>query len=259
MTKPPLFFIHGMWSTPKIWDWMRERYEARGYRVAAPTLPFHDADPQDAPDPLLASTSVQDYADALLAEVRELDQKPVIVGHSMGGMLAQQIAAAHGAAGLVLLSPAPTAQTSSLALSPLRTLLGVTTTANWWRSPTRIDEERARWGIFNNVPETETRSALGDLVWDSGRVLFQISMPFADSSKGTQVDYDLLTMPAAVVVGNEDRITPVGTARATARKLKGAVDYRELDGIGHWLFHPPVRETVADEIDRLLQRVEGRS
>ena len=256
MTKPPLFFIHGMWSTPVVWTWLKERFEARGYQVHAPALPYHDAAPGADPEPALATTGVQDYVEALLAEARRLDRPPVIAGHSMGGMLAQKVAEAHGAAGLLLLAPAPTAQTHSLGLSPLRTTFGVTKRGGWWKSPTKIDPDRARWGIFNGVPVPETEEALSQLVWDSGRVLYQISMPFADRSKATRVDYNSLTMPASVVVGEQDRITPVAVARATARRLQGMVDYRELEGVGHWLFHDPVRETVAAEMDQLLARVE---
>lgn len=254
MEKPPLFFIHGMWATPKVFDWLKQRYEARGHRVFTPALPFHDVDPAAPPEPLLATTGVRDYVDALLAAGREVGEVPIIVGHSMGGMLAQKVAAAQGARALALLAPAPTAQTSSLSINSLRTLTGVATTNKWWKSATKIDAERARWGIFNNVPPTDTAEALSELVWDSGRVLLQMSMPFADKQRSTEVDYDRLDMPALVMIGDEDRITPVATARRTARRLTGEVDYVELPGVGHWLFHHPVRERLAEELDRLIER-----
>jgi len=254
MTKPPLFFIHGMWSTPHVWNWFAARYRAAGHRVEAPALPYHDVDPAAPPSPILATIGVQDYVDALLAAVRELPETPVIVGHSMGGMLAQKVAETSGARGLVLLSPAPTAATQSLAVAPLRTVLGVTTKKNWWKSPTKIDAERARWGIFNNVPPEIASDEINKLVWDSGRVLFQLSMPWADKSRSAHVDYGSLDMPALVVVGDRDRITPVATSRATARELSGTTDYREIAGAGHWLFHDPVREQVAAEVDSFLKQ-----
>lgn len=254
MNKPPLFFIHGMWSTPHVWAWFADRYRGAGYSVEAPALPFHDIEPSSPPSAMLSTIGVQDYVDALLAAVRELPEPPVIVGHSMGGMLAQKVAEGSGAKGLVLLSPAPTAATQSLAVAPLRTVLGITTKRSWWRSPTRIDAERARWGLFNGVPPEIANDEIGKLVWDSGRVLFQISMPWADRSRATTVDYARLDMPALVVVGDCDRITPVATARATARALRGTTDYREIAGSGHWIFHDPVREKVAAEIDAFLSQ-----
>jgi pimeloyl-ACP methyl ester carboxylesterase len=256
MDKPPLFLIHGMWSTPHVWDWFAERYREQGHVVAAPALPYHDVDPAAPPSPLLSTIGVQDYVDALLAALRELPERPVIVGHSMGGMLAQKVAEAAGARGLVLLSPAPTASAQNLAVAPLRTVFGIATSKNWWKSPIKIDPERARWGIFNEVPAPVAEEEIGKLVWDSGRVLFQISMPWADKSRATRVDYSRLDMPALVVVGDRDRITPIATARATARNLTGTVDYREVSGAGHWLFHDPVRDRVAAEIDRFLDSLD---
>ncbi len=256
MNTPPLFFIHGMWSTPHVWDWFKARYEAAGHTVLAPVLPYHDIDPDAPPATILATLGVEDYVDSLLAALRELPEKAVIIGHSMGGLLAQRVAEIAGARGLVLLSPSPTASTQSLAFAPLRTLLGVTKpNKKWWRLPTKIDAERARWGIFNTVPADITAAEIDRLVWDSGRALFQISMPWADKSRATRVDYSKLDMPALVIVGDQDRITPVAVSRATARQLSGVTDYREIPGAGHWLFHDPVRERVADEIDMFLTRL----
>ena len=47
---------------------------------------------------------------------------------------------------------------------------------------------------------------------------------------------------------------PIAIARATARALPGEVDYRELPGVGHWLFHEPVVNRVVEEMDIFLKR-----
>jgi pimeloyl-ACP methyl ester carboxylesterase len=80
-------------------------------------------------------------------------------------------------------------------------------------------------------------------------------MPWADKTHATRVDYNRLSMPALVVVGDRDRITPIATARATARALTGHTDYREIAGAGHWLFHDPVRDKVAAEMDSFLRQI----
>lgn len=249
---PPLFFIHGMWSTPACFDGLRARLETAGHATHAPALPFHDLGPDAAPPAALGELGLGDYVDFLVREVSRLDAAPVIVGHSMGGTLAQLVAERVQPAGLILLSPGPTAETASLGLSPIRTVLGVTTKPGWWKKPTLIDRERALWGIYNEVPPDIAQREIDALVWDSGRVLFQMSLPWADSAKAARVDYARLAMPSLVLVGDRDRITPVAIARATARQLAGRVDYRELTGTGHWLFHAPVVDRVAAEMTGFL-------
>lgn len=253
MTRPPLFFVHGMWSRPRVWDGLRAHFEALGHATHAPALPFHDAEPGDPPAPQLGEIGIGDYVGFLIEQVRQLPEPPVIVGHSMGGMLAQLVAERVQPAALVLLSPAPTATTASLAIAPLRTTFGVTTQKGWWKKPTLIDRDRARWGIFNEVPVDIAEREIDALIPDSGRVLFQTAMPWADPAKGAKVDYARLAMPALVLVGDRDRITPVSTARATARQLAGRVDYVELPGVGHWIFHEPVVDRVAREIDGFVK------
>jgi pimeloyl-ACP methyl ester carboxylesterase len=97
MNKPPIVFIHGMWSTPHVWAWFKAHYEAAGHVCHAPALPYHDVNPAESPSPILSTIGVQDYVDALLAAVRDLPEKGIIIGHSMGGMLAQKLAEAAGA------------------------------------------------------------------------------------------------------------------------------------------------------------------
>ncbi len=81
--------IHGMWCGPWIWDNYRRVFEAEGYHCVTTTLPYHAMDPRGVPDPRLGTASLLDYAEALEQEVKQLGAKPILMGHSMGGLLAQ--------------------------------------------------------------------------------------------------------------------------------------------------------------------------
>jgi pimeloyl-ACP methyl ester carboxylesterase len=234
--KPPLVFIHGYWSTPATFARLKARFEADGYAVHAPALPYHDRDASLAPSPEIGSLTVEDYARFLGAEIDRLEAPPVIIGHSMGGMLAQIVAARLPHRGLVLLSTAATATTMVPSLATVRTMGGVMRRWGWWAAPTRIAEKPALWGIYNGVPDDIARAEYAAHVWDSGRVLAEMTLPSLSATRATTVDYRRLDRPALVVVGTEDRITVPGIARATARKLCGKVDYHEIAGAGHWLF-----------------------
>ena len=234
--KPPLVFIHGYWSTPATFARLKPRFEAEGHTVLAPALPYHDRDPSLPPAAEIGTLTIEDYARFLVAEIARLDAPPVIIGHSMGGLLAQIVAARVPHVGLVLLSTAATASTMVPSLDTVRTMGGLMLNWGWWQAPTQIAEKPALWGIYNGVPDDIARAEYAAHVWDSGRVLAEMTLPGLSATGATKVDYRRLDKPALVIVGTEDRTTVPGISRATARKLTGTVDYQEIAGAGHWLF-----------------------
>ena len=259
MSLPAVLMIHGMWSRPSTYTTLRAELEKAGIQSAAVTLPCHDIAPGSPPPAALSTTRLADYVEALEREAGKLDGPVVVLGHSLGGLLAQLLAERIDPKGLILLSTAPSAQAGAMGtaftLSAMRTLWEVAGGWGWWNEPTLIDEESARAGIFNGVPEAEVRPALAELTWDSGAVLAQISAPFLDSDKGSRVRYERLTMPSLVITGLEDRIVPAAVSRNTARLLASAgsrVDYEEWPNTGHWLFHDAARPKLAASIARFV-------
>ncbi len=250
--KPPILCCHGLWATPATFARLKPRLEALGHQVVAPALPLHDRDPALPPLAEVGALTVEDYARFLVAEVAKLPAPPILIGHSMGGALAQIVAARVPHAGLVLLSTAATAATPAFGLDPLRTMAGVVTKWGWWHSPTRIDLGPALWGIYNGVPDAIARAEYDGLVWDSGRVIAEMTLPGLSKTGATRVDYARLDQPALVIVGSADRITVPGISRATARKLRGIVDYHEIAGAGHWLFWGDLEARVGDYIEDWL-------
>jgi len=252
--KPPLVFIHGYWSTPATFARLKARYEANGHAVHAPALPYHDRDPSLPPPPEVGTLTIEDYVRFLVAEIAAFDTPPVIIGHSMGGMLAQIVAARMPHVGLVLLSTAPTAMTQAVSLDTVRTMGGVMLHWGWWAAPTQIAEKPALWGVYNGVPDDIARAELAGQVWDSGRVLAEMVLPTLSATGATRVDYRRLDKPALVIVGTEDRTTVPGIARATARRLCGKVDYHEIPGAGHWLFWGATELKVGGLIGEWLEQ-----
>jgi pimeloyl-ACP methyl ester carboxylesterase len=111
-----IVMIHGMWGGGWYWNNYVRYFEARGYRCIAPTLRYHDVDPDWDPHPHLGTTSLIDYVDNLENETADLKDPPILMGHSMGGLLALMLASRIQAKALVLLAPA--SPYGIMALSP---------------------------------------------------------------------------------------------------------------------------------------------
>ena len=100
--------IHGSWGRGEQLAPARAAFEERGYTAHTPTLRHHEL-PLHEGAMKIASLSLRDYTDDLVAFVNSLDSPPLLIGHSMGGLLAQLVAARTRQAGLVAACPAPAA------------------------------------------------------------------------------------------------------------------------------------------------------
>jgi pimeloyl-ACP methyl ester carboxylesterase len=241
--------IHGMWVGGWVWDDYKRFFEATGYRCVAPTLRYHDAPPSGRPDPRLGTTSLLDYAEDIEKEIRALDTPPIVMGHSMGGLLAQMLASRGLASAAVLLAPAPPAGITALHLSTIRGFVSVFLTWGFWRKPVRQTFGEASNTALHTLPMEKQKEIYSRFVYESGRAAFEIGLPLLDRRGAAKVDATRVTCPMLVVVGARDRMTPPSVARKVARRYRAAATYKEFPDHTHWLVGEsgrPVAEYVAE-------------
>jgi pimeloyl-ACP methyl ester carboxylesterase len=255
-----LFMIHGMWGGPWCFDEYRSFLEARGHRCVVAALPYHDVDPHAPPDPHLGTTSLLDYAKALEQEIRALDVRPILVGHSLGGLLAQMLGSRGLAEALVLLAPAAPAGIFAVRPSVVWAFRSILTTWASWRKPIRQTFDEAVYSAFHLVPESARHAIFDRFVAESGRVAFEVGEWMFDACGASRVDERKVTCPVLVIVGTEDRMTPVGVVRRVAQKYAPVVTYREFADHAHWLVGEPGWGEIAEYVDAWLRLLpEGRT
>ena len=107
--KTPVVFVHGLWLLPNSWDRWRTFFEEEGYATLAPGWP-DDPDTVDEakrhPE-VFAHKSIGQIADHFEDVLTKLNEKPVVIGHSFGGLLTQILAGRGCAAVAVAIDPAP--------------------------------------------------------------------------------------------------------------------------------------------------------
>ena len=243
-----IFMIHGMWGGGWYWKPYRSVLEAAGWRCIAPTLPFHDMAPDATPDPRLGTTSLLDYVASLESEIAQLDEQPVIMGHSMGGLLAQMLAARDRARALVLLAPASPAGILAMRPSVLRSFLSMHMTWGFWRKPMRLTFAEAVYSMLHLLPEHQQRQAFDRFVYESGRAASEIGYWFLDCQHASQVDAAKVRCPILVIAGREDRITPATVVTRVAARYGDRATLKVLPSHAHWLIAEPGWQKVAENV-----------
>jgi pimeloyl-ACP methyl ester carboxylesterase len=255
MMPASVVLIHGMWCGPWAWDRYAGFLEQRGWRCLRPALRYHDVEPAAAPDPRLGQVSLLDYAADLETLVRALNEPPVLVGHSMGGLLALMLAARGLARAAVLLTPAWPRGINGLTPAVIRSFLGVILRPRFWRNPVRLGLRGATYAMLGSLPPEERRGIYERLVHESGRAIAEIGLWFLDPRRASRVDASAVSCPVLLVAAAEDRLTPASAVRRTAALLGTGATLRELPGFQHWVVGAPGWEKVAGLVaDWLVER-----
>jgi len=214
--------IHGMWGQGPRWKAFGDALEQAGHEVHRLALRHHDVDPADPPPKGLGATSLLDYADDLEAEIAKLGEKPILVSHSMGALLAQMLAARGVARGAILLTPAPPsgwpATLILLMPSVLRIFFWTIVTKALFFRPHRPSLKSASWSFLNGLDPAAQKEEHAALVHESGRVVFEIAFWYLDPKRASRVRASDVTCPTLTVAAGHDRITPAASVRATARR-----------------------------------------
>ena len=242
--------IHGMWGTPEMWRPWRDFLGTRGWQTIAPALRHHDAPPLQAPA-ALGATSLNDYVTDLEARMRALPEKPVVIGHSMGGLIALLLCARGVASKGVLLTPAPPSSVFAIRPPNFMAFSRIQMNWGWWRKPHRPTEREALRYAFNTTPAAQARPLYETFVHESGRALFEIAFPWLDGTKAAKVDPGDIKVPLMFVGAQEDQLVPPGVVRRTAQRFPGSV-HREYPDQGHWVLGQPGWQTIAEDVVQWL-------
>ncbi len=260
--RQPVVLVHGLWLLQSSWDAWKTYLKDRGYAAVAVDWPGDEptVEAARAHDDTLAGTSVRDVADHVQEVIESLERKPVVIGHSFGGLLVQILAGRGLAAGTVAIDPAPSQGVLPLPFSSLKAALPVLgNPLNRGRTVT-LSFEEFRYGFANAVPEEEAR-ALYDTFHTAapGRPLFQAATanlnPWA-RTKATKRNAD--RGPLLVVTGENDNIVPFAMANAAfklqRRNKHHATEIVEIPGVGHSLVIDSHWREVADAALAFLAR-----
>lgn len=237
-------FIHGMWSNNQVAEPMRKYFEHSGVRFHSPNLPRH-GEPFDHSQAQLSS---RDYVNAIkqFIENKKFSNPPSLVGHSMGGLIAQIVASEIEVDALVLLNSTGPAGVNHIYLDQLRCIFPFLGTVNFWNKVHLPDFEFARRRIFNLFSDQEAREIYDALVYESGRCVGEVAFWFGDPQRATRINGEV-SGRKILVVGGQDRLVSPNVSKKLAKRYPDA-ELRIYPNHGHWLFGEPGDDAIYRDI-----------
>lgn len=246
----PVMFVHGAWHGPWCWEENFMGYFAeRGFDCYALGMRGHG---RSSCDGFFHLSSVEDYVADLAAAVERLDDEPVLVGHSMGGLVVQRYLETHRAPAAVLLASVPPKGVLRFVLRVARrhprAFLKYVVTQNP-RAAVETPELVCDLFFSPDTPSDRLGSYFSRIGTESQRAALEmmaLRFPRAGRVSGT---------PVLVLGAARDRVFSPGEVRATGRAYGVAAEI--FEDMAHDMMLEPGWEAVADRIiDWLRERVE---
>ena len=240
--RPSVLCVHGMFGGAWQFDDWLPLLADRGYEVRALNLRGHHG---SRPVPNLGKVSMRDFLDDALEVARALGD-PVVLGHSMGGLIAQKMAEAGAVRAAVLLCAGPPRGILATSL----TLIGRQLKhlpAMLGSRPLYFDRSDADWLMFNRTPKPMADAIFERLVPESGTAGREMSFG------SVAVDQTRVQCPILSVTSSDDRFLVPRIGRALAKKY--AAEQFVANGNAHMVISEPGWEKVAARVLDWLDRV----
>jgi pimeloyl-ACP methyl ester carboxylesterase len=248
MQTKTILFIHGMYMNSLCWEKWVAHFQARGYRCVAPDWPGREQPPdvlrKNHPDPQLGQLTLSRVLEHYVHTISALDEKPALVGHSMGGLAVQLLLQSDLAAAGVAIDSAPP--------------MGVLTTrwpflkSNWphitpfvsQSSPIEMTFERFQYTFVNTLPSSEQQAAYERYVVPESRRVPHESLT-------ARIDFKKPHPPLLLIAGSADNLIPPSLNKTNYARYKNSpseTDFKVFAGRTHFIIGQKGWQEVADYI-----------
>lgn len=240
-----IVLVHGLFVNPKSWEDWKAWFEQKGYTVHTPANPSHAGDPASLranPDAALGTVNFEDVIHNLVRFIDALPEKPILIGHSLGGLAVQKlISMGKGVAGVLIDGAAPAGI--------------VTTKWSFWKSNFTVINflkgnrpfyPTKKWFHYT-FGNTLTRAG-SDEVFDKYVVPESRNIARGTLKAFAKIDFTKPHAPLLFIAGEKDHIIPASLNKKNFNAYKHAGSkrkYKEFEGRSHYTVGEKGWEEVA--------------
>lgn len=230
-----LLFIHGMFMNPKSWSGWVRFFGERGYLCHTLAWPGHEGEPSElrkAPPETLKTLELHDVVQQHREYIDRLSERPLLVGHSVGGLITQILVNEDRAHAAVALDSAPPQHIFVASWSFLKTNLPVINPFAG-REPYLFTVEDFQYAFCNTMTLDETRDVYEALVCPESRGVAR-----SVAGKDARIDFKKPHAPLLLIGGEKDNIVPWQINEKTFKAYEDTDSPREfklLPGRTHFL------------------------
>jgi non-heme chloroperoxidase len=238
----PVVFVHGLWLLPSSWDNWVTLFEEGSYVGLTPSWPDDPETVEEArahPD-VLAKKTLKQVADHTTEIIDALDKKPVVIGHSTGGLLAQMLAGRGLSAATVAIDPGVFRGVLPLPASVLRGVGPFLVDPRTRGRAITLTFDQFKYGWANALDEKEARE-LYDRFHVAGSGISLVQMGNANLNPWTEAKVNTENPdrgPLLIIDGEQDHTVPWAIANAAYKKQKrnpGVTEIVKIPNRGHAL------------------------
>jgi pimeloyl-ACP methyl ester carboxylesterase len=262
--RTPVVFIHGLWLHGASWGPWLELFRDAGYEPVAPGWPGEQPTVEETraqPD-LVANLSIDDVTAHYAEIIGSLDAKPVIIGHSFGGLFAEKLLGQGLGVAAVAIDPAQIKGVLPLPVAQLRSALPALGNPANLHKAVSLTAKQFRYGFGNELTEEESDSLFEQwAIPGPARVVFQAAAAnFALHSQAKVNTGNETRGPLLLTSGKQDHTVPLVTTRSTLKQYRDSMavtELKEFEGRGHSLTIDNGWRDVADAALEWLQPITG--
>ncbi|MGW6533975.1 alpha/beta hydrolase [Streptomyces venezuelae] len=251
MKRTPVVFIHGAWLHALSWEPWAERFASQGFFTCVPGWPGEAPFVRDTCEPadLLGRVGLDALTDHYARIVRSFDIPPVLIGHSVGGLIAQHLVTSDVGGAAVAIAPAPV---NGVPLPPPPALPPADRTGSTERLVTLAPEQFHRM-VANTLTPEESRLLHERYAMPAPlRLLTDLGYGGEDPSPWAVADVSNAARgPLLLVSGQEDRVVPDSATRAVYKQYgdtAAVTDLKQFADRAHSLVVDSGWRLVADYV-----------